>query len=303
MAQNIPINGQLTFVGSIAGQCSVQAQPQGGTLTLLLPNVAPNLNQTLTATAVSGFQVTLGWSDDSSDSVYAPLASPTFTGTVILPSTNYTGLFNELASDTITAHAGGTQAAAFQLTAQTNRVTVVATAGDSVKLPASAAGLEIVVINHGANPMQVFGAGTDTIDDIATAVGVSQMVNSVVIYACATAGAWYTEGLANGYAGGFQTVSTLDTITAAGTNQGTAFVLPARMAYNVTSTPSGTGVLLPASVAGAELAVNNIGGLALLVYPNGTETINTTGAGVALSCANNTVTIFYCFTAGKWYTK
>ena len=41
------------------------------------------------------------------------------------------------------------------------------------------AGLTVLVINHGANPMQVFGSGTDTINDVAAATGVSQMQGSM----------------------------------------------------------------------------------------------------------------------------
>ena len=50
--------------------------------------------------------------------------------------------------------------------------------------------------------MQVFGYGTDQIDDVATTTGVSQMANSTVLYFCATAGNWYTEGLASGFVRG-----------------------------------------------------------------------------------------------------
>lgn len=218
------------------------------------------------------------------------------------PNAN-TNLFYESSQDSITATAGGGQSGAFQITTQTARITTVATAGDSIKLPPSAAGLEVIVINHGANPMQVYGSGTDQIDDIASATGVPQMASSVVIYTCATAGNWYSEGLANGYAGGLQTVSNLDGITAAGASQGTATVLPPRMAYNVTTTAAGTGVLLPASVSGAELAVANNGANALLIYPNGSEKINALAASAGFSAAAGTVTILYCFTAGQWYTK
>jgi hypothetical protein len=38
--------------------------------------------------------------------------------------------------------------------------------------------------------MQVFGAGTDTINGIATATGVSQGVNTNATYVCTTAGNW-----------------------------------------------------------------------------------------------------------------
>jgi hypothetical protein len=226
------------------------------------------------------------------------------TGTVTFQNIGAYGFIYESAQDLIAAHVGGGQALATQLVAQTNRITVVTNPGDSVKLPLSVAGLEILIINHGANPVQVFGAGTDTIDDAATAVGVSQMPASFVLYSCATPGAWYTEGLANGFAGGLQTVSTLDGVVAAGTNQGNATVLPPRMAYNVSTVPAGTGVLLPPSVSGAEVAINNNQATnALLVYPNGTDTINAGGAGVGFSHGAGTIVIYYCFTAGKWFTK
>ena len=215
----------------------------------------------------------------------------------------FSALFNELAQDNIVAHAGGGQASATQLTAQTSRIVTVATPGDSVKLPASAPGLELVLINGGANPMQVYGSGTDTIDGIASGTGVSQMASSFVIYGCTSAGAWFTNGLASGYAGGLQTFSSQDAVTAAGSTQGTATVLSPRMAYNVTTTPAGSGVLLPPSVAGAEIAVANNGANALLIYPNGTEKINALAASAGYSAAAATITILYCFTAGQWYTK
>src|SRR5579859_957561 len=76
----------------------------------------------------------------------------------------FNALFNELAADNIVAHSGGGQASATVLTTQTNRVITVAASGDSVVLPGSAPGLEVTVINHGANPMQVYGLGSDQID-------------------------------------------------------------------------------------------------------------------------------------------
>jgi hypothetical protein len=221
------------------------------------------------------------------------------------PSGNiaFAALFNETSTNGITALSGGAKPGTL-ITTQTARITTVAAAGDSVSLPASAPGLELLVINHGANPMTVYGLGMDTIDDIATATGVSQMANSIVIYTCAVAGSWYTEGLANGYGAGLQTVSSLDGISAAGSTQGTATVLPPRMAYNVTTVGASTGVLLPASVSGAELAVNNNQGAnALLIYPNGSEKINALAASAGFSAAANTITILYCFTAGQWFTK
>jgi hypothetical protein len=55
------------------------------------------------------------------------------------------------------------------------------TAGDSVKRPSAGAGF-------GANPMQVFGTGSDQINDSAAATGVTQIPNSCVLYICITPG-------------------------------------------------------------------------------------------------------------------
>jgi len=115
----------------------------------------------------------------------------TITATAVTATTlTSTGNQIESVTDTITAHAGGGQSLATAITTQNARVTVVATAGDSVRLPASAAGLMVLVSNRGANPMQVYGAGTDTINGIATATGISQGVNTQALYFCATAGNW-----------------------------------------------------------------------------------------------------------------
>lgn len=79
--------------------------------------------------------------------------------------------------DGITAHAGGTQAAAYALdaTKTVHNVTVVGTAADSIKLPlATGSGIQHWIKNSdAAESLQLFGSGTDTIDGIATATGVA----------------------------------------------------------------------------------------------------------------------------------
>src|ERR1700738_2686692 len=90
---------------------------------------------------------------------FGSTTNPTF-GNVTL-----TGLLTESYTDNITAFAGGGEASATAITSEIARVTTVATAGDSVKLPAAAPGLTIMVIHHGAKPMQVCGRGHDQIHD------------------------------------------------------------------------------------------------------------------------------------------
>ncbi len=96
--------------------------------------------------------------------------------------------------DGITATAGGGKTNAFQLTTRINRVTVAATAGDSIKLNANSLGKIVIVTNDTANPIQVFGNGTDTINDVATATGISQGALTTTVYFSPLAGKWYTNG-------------------------------------------------------------------------------------------------------------
>ncbi len=91
----------------------------------------------------------------------------------------------------LTAHSGGGQGSALALAAAINSVGTVAAIADSVKLPTSAAGALIGVINDAALSLQVFGASTDTIDDVTTTVGVPLAGKSSALYFCPVAGKWY----------------------------------------------------------------------------------------------------------------
>jgi hypothetical protein len=103
---------------------------------------------------------------------------------------NSGGFYKGSVGNALTAHAGGTQAAALALTKQFNFISVCATAGDSVRLPASVAGMSVFIWNGGAAAAQVFGAGTDTINGIATATGVPLPINRGAWYNCNAAGTW-----------------------------------------------------------------------------------------------------------------
>lgn len=231
-----------------------------------------------------------------------------------MPDTYYSGqLLGISGQDGITAAAGGGQGAATQLTAEINRITTVATAADSVKLPPSAVGLDLMVINHGANAMQVFGASGsgDTIDDIASGTGVSQMPNSCVLYFCTVPGKWYTEGLATGYekTSGLQTLSFTDGVTAHAGGTQAAGVPITTMLFRVSTVGSaGDSVTLPVSTPGMVVTVfNGAGANSMNIFPNAggttTEKINALSANAAFAAAAGTVTIFYCMTAGQWFTK
>jgi hypothetical protein len=213
----------------------------------------------------------------------------------------------ESSQDNITATAGGGQANAFQITSQTVRIATVASIGDSVMLPPSAPGLELLVINHGANAMQVFGNGADIIDDQLATTGVSQMSNSLVIYSCATAGKWYTEGLSSGFAAalGLQTFSYATIAANVGGTQVTGTPIT-QMLNNITAAGANYSATLPPSAPGLELTVHNISANTILVFPNaggtGTEKINAAAANASISMPTNTSTVFTCNVAGQWWT-
>lgn len=213
-------------------------------------------------------------------------------------------LATELMQDSIIAHAGGGQGAATALTADINRITVVATTGDSVVLPPSAPGLDIVLINHGANPAQVYGMGTDTIDDIASGTGVTQMQGSVVLYICAGTGRWYSNGIGTGFAGQYPTVSFTDALTAhAGGGQAAALQLTTVMNRVTTVATAADSVRLPASAGGMQITVINAAAAnALNVFPATGDQINVLGANNAFSLAAGKVATFYCTVAGQWHS-
>lgn len=210
-------------------------------------------------------------------------------------------LLVESAQDLITAKAGGTQATATQLTAELNKVTTVTTAADAVKLPPSQPGLTILVVNKGVNPMQVFGTSPDTIDDVATATGVSQMPNSVVLYTCYAMGAWFTEGLATGYSGSLQTLSFKDAITAFATGgQGSAVQLAALINTITVCATSGDSVKLPTAAAGLAITVNNQGAASLNVFPATGDLINSLAINAAFAILPGQSATFSSTVALKW---
>lgn len=96
-------------------------------------------------------------------------------------------------TDGITAHAGGGQANAVLLTTDINRVTTVASAADSVALPASTPGSEVTVINAaGVNSMNVFPQSGDQINALAANAAFAVAAGKVATFYCTVAGFWHS---------------------------------------------------------------------------------------------------------------
>lgn len=94
--------------------------------------------------------------------------------------------------DTVTAYATGGQANATALssTARFHRVSVCATAADSVKLPAAGANDWHYIRNDGAAACQVFGTSTDTINGVAYGTGISLPVGAGALFVSTVANKW-----------------------------------------------------------------------------------------------------------------
>jgi hypothetical protein len=95
-------------------------------------------------------------------------------------------------SNNITATAGGGRAGATRLTSAMNRITVCATAGDSVALPPAVGGQEIVVLNAGTGACQVFAdaSTSDTINGVAAGTGVSLATATAATFYAFAPGTW-----------------------------------------------------------------------------------------------------------------
>lgn len=216
----------------------------------------------------------------------------------------YSGSFlTELAEDNITATAGGGQATARLLTSQTSRIVTVATAGDSVRLPVSAPGLELLIVNSGANGVQVFGFGTDLVDGLPSSMGVSQMPSSMVIYSCTTAGQWFTNGIGTGYAGSFPTVSYVSAATAkAGGGQSPATPITTVLTRIAVVATAADSITLPVAVPGMQVTIANAAAVnSANVFPNTGDTINSLGANAAFAVAAGKNVSFYCMVVGYWH--
>lgn len=179
---------------------------------------------------------------------------------------------------------GTNQATAFQLVADMNRVTTVA-AGTGVILPPSAAGLDILIVNRGANGLQVYGNGSDTVDTVAATAGVSQMPSSVCLYVCATPGTWDSNGIGTGYAGSFPTVSYSNALTAkAGGGQSPSTPVTTVVNRFTTVASANDSATLPTAVGGMQISFTNAtASNSINIFPNTGDQINSAGPNTAFS--------------------
>lgn len=114
------------------------------------------------------------------------------TQTIATGNLAFTAGYSQVSAvNALTAHVGGGQGSALALTRQINRVTTVASSGDSVLLPAAIAGRWVTVVNAAAaNAMDVFPQSGEIINALSANTAISVAANKVINFYCAVAGTW-----------------------------------------------------------------------------------------------------------------
>ena len=93
----------------------------------------------------------------------------------------------------------------------------------------------------------------------------------------------------------------ISTVTAAGSNQGTATALTT-MISNVTTVAASTGVRLPTAAAGYRFIIRNGGANTLNVYPDTGAAINSLAANAAYSIPTGAMIEIVAVSTTQWYT-
>jgi len=94
--------------------------------------------------------------------------------------------------------AGNSKATAFQLPAGVELIEVDTVAANTgVLMPAAVAGQIVMVFNSGANTLNIFGRGTDTIGNTATGTARTMAANASAVFFCAKNGSWAATALAS----------------------------------------------------------------------------------------------------------
>jgi hypothetical protein len=206
----------------------------------------------------------------------------------------------------LTALAGGGQTGALLLPAAVNVVSTVANPGDSVLLPKEGGGKRIIVINAGANSLNVFPNNTtDVINSLGVQTAYAVPAGDVIEFIGTGNGQWYAsvpsiDTLNNLTLNGYLARSNAAAVVAAGTTQGTATALTADQ-NNVATGTANQGVVLPTGVPGMRILVWNSTGNTIKIYPAGTGTIDGGSASAAQTLTSaHRAAEFFCQSSNTW---
>jgi hypothetical protein len=232
----------------------------------------------------------------------APLASPTFTGTVTIPAGQSIADIRGATASAISA-AGTTQGTATALTNDMNVVTTVA-ASAGVVLQTAAAGKTVTVVNKGANALAIYPATGGQVDALGTNLALSLAVGGWIVFDGATATQWYSSANNPG------TAASASNISGGAANQivkqtgvgATGFITTANNGVLVTD---GSGVPTISATLPAGLSIPGLLGTSAVAISaagttQGTATALTTDLNTITTCAASAGVVLPTAAADKW---
>lgn len=230
----------------------------------------------------------------------------TFDNVTVNGTLTAAALTTDSVAPAITAKAGGGQDATLALSKNLNIVTTVATAADSVTLPAAVVGLRITIVNLGANALAVFPYTSDSINDAAADASVTQDPETTVTYNCYTGVLWESDNESvdvfdRAYITGLLTQSLTTSITAFATGgQASATALTKNFNNVTVCATAGDSVKLPSAETGLEITIKNSGAAALDIFPASGDSIDALAVNLAIRIAPSSVAKFFAISATVW---
>jgi hypothetical protein len=193
------------------------------------------------------------------------------------------------------------------LTADYNIITTAAANPSGVVLPTATVGRRIIIVNKGANPINVFPATGAAIDALATNASTQIPVDGVLEFNAATTLRWYsysaltlTSPLITTPSLVAAKVSTTANVTAGSSAQGQG---PLTSDYNVitSAASSPSGVTLPAATVGRKVLIVNKGANTVNVFPAAGAAIDQ--ALTSISLPTNGLLEFNASSTTQWYSS
>lgn len=227
-------------------------------------------------------------------------------------------------TDTGATAIGSNASNGYQITAGVTWFTAGA-AGTACVLPETSAlaggflqglrGLQLYVINTGPNYIAAFPHANDVGALINLTGSVVLQPNSINVFQCATPGNWFVDGIGAGFAGSIETIAS-QTLTGSTTHSQTGGTPITQAQVGLNTLNASDAYTLPPAKPGMQITLISLTANAPTVYPasqaqggvTGGDAINALGQNAVFSSMTAAggvlpIVIFYCLTAGQWWTK
>ena len=178
----LPAGKTLTLSGATSGTIALQATATAGTNTITFPATTGTV--ALTANNLSVFAAT------TSAQLAGVISDETGSGSLVF-NTN-PALDGETFSTAAAVTAGTNAQGQGALTSDYNVITTAAANPSGVTLPTATTGRRVIVVNKGANPINVYPATGGTIDALAVNTSIQIAVGGVMIFNASSTTQWYS---------------------------------------------------------------------------------------------------------------